>query len=86
MLVCHPQRWRCFMPQIQGMWSSSVVQAQELTEISPGTPKGDQPSEIPPVFYWALWIPAFFVLVYMLAQLFGPRGSPTAHREDESPE
>lgn len=69
------------------LWGTA--HAQEFTEVDPGTPKGEQTSEVPPIFYWALWVPAFFVLVYMFVQLLGPRigvkvdpGPPTSPPED----
>jgi hypothetical protein len=77
------------MPELL-LLTATESQAQEtVVEVDPGTPKGDQASEIPPVFYWALWVPAFFVLVYMFAQVFGPKtdpGGPTTPPEDEPPE
>ncbi len=45
------------------LWTATAS-AQEAQMVVPD-PEADQPVEIPPLFYWALWIPAFFVLVYM---------------------
>ena len=38
-------------------------------------------SEVPPLFYWSLWIPVFAVLTWFFVRFFGPR----AQRPDYLP-
>lgn len=74
------------MPEVVGAWVMAEAGAQGL-ETQPDEP-GVEPVEIPGVLYWALWVPAFFVLVYIFSRFFGPKVGipPTNPSEDEPPE